>query len=479
MPDNQLEISPVECGEKPHVEPPRGGFTPRRRTIDVPSRVLSNVSADSQQIQNSLDVQRTKRPSLQANFALALVGNLVYAASQWGMLVVLAKLGSPEIVGQFALALAVTAPIIMLSMLQLRIVQATDATREYQFGHYLALRIISSVMAVLIIGAAVLSFGYHLELALTILLMGLLKAVESVGDACHGLMQQRERMDRIALSQAIKGPLFFAALAVTVFFTGSVVWGVAAMVATSFGMLFSYERTNVRRLLHGEHRSSVWPLWECPQLVRLAWLALPLGLVSMLVSLNTAIPRYFIERMLGERQLGYFAALAYLQVVVALVATAITHAITPRLSQFYASGERAAFLRLLLRVMAGGLLFGVLVVTIAAIFGRELLTIIYRPDYADNSRVFVCLMIAVSIATLTGFLGSAIHAARRFCLPLPTSACTVVVTLTAAALMIPEWGLLGAALATLSGVLFRFTCNAALVLHILQKMPRDPCTITQ
>jgi O-antigen/teichoic acid export membrane protein len=41
---------------------------------------------------------------------------------------------------------------------------------------------------------------------------------------------------------------------------------------------------------------------------------LPLGVVAALVLLNTNIPRYFIERYLGEWELGIFAALAYIMV---------------------------------------------------------------------------------------------------------------------------------------------------------------------
>src|SRR6266568_5527229 len=44
--------------------------------------------------------------SLRTNFAWTLAGNAVYAVCQWGMLVSIAKLGSPAMVGQFALGLA-------------------------------------------------------------------------------------------------------------------------------------------------------------------------------------------------------------------------------------------------------------------------------------------------------------------------------------------------------------------------------------
>ena len=84
-------------------------------------------------------------------FSWTFAGNVVYSGSQWGMLMVLAKLGSPEMVGQFALGLAVTAPVIMFANLQLRGVQATDARREYRFGHYLALRLFTTALAILVI----------------------------------------------------------------------------------------------------------------------------------------------------------------------------------------------------------------------------------------------------------------------------------------------------------------------------------------
>ena len=67
------------------------------------------------------------RLSLRKNFTWTFAGNAIYAASQWGQLVVLAKLGTPETVGQIALALAICAPVIMFANLQLRSVQATIA----------------------------------------------------------------------------------------------------------------------------------------------------------------------------------------------------------------------------------------------------------------------------------------------------------------------------------------------------------------
>src|SRR5487761_2005637 len=87
--------------------------------------------------------------SMRGNFAWMTIGNAVYAASQWGMVSVLARLGSPEIVGQYALGVAVSTPILMLAQLNLRSVIATDVKREHSFADYRGVRLISLSLALL------------------------------------------------------------------------------------------------------------------------------------------------------------------------------------------------------------------------------------------------------------------------------------------------------------------------------------------
>ena len=64
------------------------------------------------------------------NVLWALIGNVGYTAFQWGILICIAKLGSAADVGKFALGLAVTAPVITLANLHLRVLEATDARNE-------------------------------------------------------------------------------------------------------------------------------------------------------------------------------------------------------------------------------------------------------------------------------------------------------------------------------------------------------------
>src|SRR5699024_2175189 len=60
-------------------------------------------------------------------------------------------------------------------------------------------------------------------------------------------------------------------------------------------------------------------------------LTLPLGIVLMLASLNANLPRFFVEKYLGEAALGYFASIAYLLIVGNTFIQAVGQAFAPRL----------------------------------------------------------------------------------------------------------------------------------------------------
>jgi hypothetical protein len=98
--------------------------------------MISSCIDNAPAIFEPLTRQHPRRLTLRVNFLWTLAGNVIYAACQWGILIALAKLGTLQMVGEFALALAVTAPILIGAGLSLRSVQVTDALGEYEFRDY-------------------------------------------------------------------------------------------------------------------------------------------------------------------------------------------------------------------------------------------------------------------------------------------------------------------------------------------------------
>ncbi|GAA6617517.1 lipopolysaccharide biosynthesis protein [Scytonema sp. NUACC26] len=429
-------------------------------------------------------MQHHKPLTLHHNFSWTFIGNLVYAACQWGMLVVLAKLGSPEMVGQFTLGLAVTAPIIMLTNLQLQHVQATDVVHQYLFGDYLGLRVISTVLALLVIVLITLIAGYRWETSLIILLIGLAKGFESISDVFYGLLQKYERMDRVAISMMIKGPLSLLLLGIGVYMSSSVTWGTVGLTVAWALVLLCYDiRTstnilNYQATPHSEETriqntvNGVQPQWNLKQLTKLVRLTLPLGIVMMLISLNSNIPRYFIERQLGERELGIFAALAYLTILGNMVVTALGQSATPMLAKYYASGNGTAFRALLFKLVGIGAILGGAVVLVTLVIGKEILTIVYQSEYGQHKDLFVWLMVAAAINNVSSFLGYGMSAARYFRIQIPLFVIVTGTLALACLWLLPNYGLRGAAIALLIAAVVQAGLSLGVIIYALFRINR-------
>lgn len=431
-----------------------------------------------------MTAQQQKPLTLRRNFSWNFVGNVVYAACQWGMLVVLAKVGSPEIVGQFTLGLAVTAPVFLLTNLQLRTIQATDSKQQYVFEDYLALRLIATGLALLIVVGIIFTTGYRLEIALVILVVGFAKALESISDIFYGLIQQHERMDRIAISLMLKGPLSLLLLGLGVYLSRSVLWGTVGLAFAWGIVLLIYDIRSGTLMLNTPPIASpdlvetnsdfamrgLRPRWHSKTLRKLVWLSLPLGIVMMLISLNGNMPRYFIERYLGERELGVFAAISYLMVAGRMLMFSLGESASPRLAKYYADGNRIAFRTLLIKLVGIATLLGLTGISIAAVAGRQILTLLYQAEYAEHADLFVWLMVVAGIGYIASFLGYGMTAARYFRVQMPLFAFVTTISAIICFWLIPTSGLKGAAIALLIGGIIELGATLLVIFHALHQL---------
>ncbi|ADY27689.1 polysaccharide biosynthesis protein (plasmid) [Deinococcus proteolyticus MRP] len=382
-------------------------------------------------------------PGLRAGMLWTVAGQGVYSAAQWLMVIVLARSGGASDVGLYSLGLALTAPLFLLLGLQLRAVQATDAQGHFEFRDYAALRLPSMALGLAV--TAVLAWLYP-HASGPVWWLGVAKALEGGSDVMYGLMQQRERLDWIAQSTLLRGLLGLALLALIYRLTGDLTLATLGLALAGLATLLLFDLPRGRRLAAGR-----W--WTWPPSSALLRLALPLGVVIGLVSLGTNLPRLFVERQLGREALGIYAALSYVTVAGSVFVVALGTALTTRLSQVFARGDRAGFVRLTLALMAGAGGVGLLLVLLSAVAGAPLLALLYGPAYAEHARTFFWLTLAGVAGYLASSLGFAVTAARRFREQLPLFAVVTAVLVLACWWLIPRYGLLGAAAATLIGTL--------------------------
>lgn len=413
---------------------------------------------------------------LRHNFSWVFLGNMTYAGCNWLMSVSLAKMGTVIDVGQYSTGVALTQPAITFSMLMLRGVLATDTRNAHKFGTYLALRLVTTLCALFVLAGIALASPGKTDTRWVVLATSLGVCFDAISDIFHGLLQRSETMKPMGISLGAKGILSLTLLIVGYQITHSVVGGVLGSALASLLILCFYDLPNgvkvARKVFPQDWITQITPHFDGRELLNLGITAFPLGLTVMLTTLTNYTSRLFVVQFEGQSQMGIFSAMTLLLNVGSTALLSMGAALTPRLSQYYTSGRVEDFTKLTVKFTALAGLVGAIALIASAQFGKSILTFFFKSEYAARPDVFVVLMLAGTAFYLSLAFGNSLTAARAFRVQAWAAAAVTVVSIASAWILVPHYGLMGAAVSTLLAMATRLFLVFVLFTFVLSSKKR-------
>lgn len=401
--------------------------------------------------------------SFRRNFAWNVVGIIVYNSVLWLLIAALARLGSVEMVGEYALALAVAAPVFLLIGLNLRVVRATDVRGRWSPSTYRRLRVMLNVAAMAVSVGIAFAIGLRGEQLAVVGAVGLSKAAEATSLLLYGFFQRCERLDLVARSMLLRAALGGAGFVASIFATERLLFACLALAVGWSLTYWVHDRTWERRLLVGSQ----------PHIggsaISLARKAFPLGVGAGVTSVAINVPRFAVQAFLGTVQLGLFVGLAYLSQIVSMIAGAMSDTIVGPLAKSVESGNRSLFVRLLGRLLAFGLAVSLIGALGAAVIGDEVIGVVLGPQFV-NQPVLIVLMLGAGANTVQRCLARGLHAAHRFEWVMGVDILILSLTIVAALVLVPRYGMIGAAASLGLGFLGGMCVTVVLLARVLRQM---------
>jgi O-antigen/teichoic acid export membrane protein len=443
---------------------------------------LSGLLALRAETPSGLAVQQGKCHSLRADFSWMFVGNAIYAGGQFATLMLFAKLVRPELVGQYALGLAIVYPVMMFANMQLRAVMTSAARPRIDFGQYLSLRLLTTSLALVIIFAITQILGYRRELTAVVLMVGVAYAIETISDVYYARLQLHDKMAEIAKSFIARVLLSVLALTMATYVTRNLLWGIACIALARGIVLFGYD---ICESTHGLGGRSKWfsrnpalkARFDLKVHRELLWLSLPLGIVVLLTTLNSSVPSYFVKHALGERDLGIFTAIGFTISVGNMAVVSLGQSAFTRMSRAYANGNLAAFGSLLGKLLAVGATLGVCGMIISKLAGREILILLFRPEYAERADLLPWTMAVGGVLFMAQLLGFGMTAAGYYNSQVILNIFANLSLIAACYWLVARQGLLGVILAMLIAAIVQLA-GSAMVLAIGLRMQSRVCANT-
>ncbi len=405
--------------------------------------------------------------SVSRNLSWNFAGKVVYAAARAFLLILIAKLSTVEIVGQYSLAFSITTPIFMLTDFDLRSIIATDTKDQYEFGHYLGMRLLTTLLAMLVV-CGISCWQSTLQLGLVIFMVGLSKSFETISDLLYGLMQRQERLDKLGISQILKSTLSIVFVGLLLWQTQSIVLATAGMAAAYLLILLVYDLpvsavyASLRVRLD---RAILWKLFR---------LSLPMGIALLFISLNKNVSSYFVEVYLDTDSLGYFSSILYIMTVGSLVVSSIGQTTTSRMSRLFNRGDIAGFRKILRNMVLAVLGIGAVMTAGAALFGDFVLTLLYKPGYAVYQPLFVMIMGIAGLSYAGEISRFAITATHQFKLQPYAYGGVLLFGVVCYMIFVPWLQLYGAALSLLITAVLQLCINMLILQKALARQKRAP-----
>lgn len=416
-------------------------------STDVPA---TRIDHGSQVGRESPSTQARPAVSLKKGVAWNFVATIVAGVAQYGMLMALANFAGAEATGLYGYATALAAPVLAFSGLSLPWLQVTDGGDQFAFSEYLGVRVLTLMVSAPVMIGIILLNSSSRSFTLIALVIALRLSLIALAEIYATLLFRHERFALAARLSIFFRVLNLAAFSVVLIWTGSLLAAViASCVATFIPLPFLYVPL-ASSVMRAEGVKDVpWPRMTRGGTAMIIRLAAPLGLIALVESLNVNIPRYFLVPSVGLSGLGVFFILVSLFSVFDQLSYAVSDVISPRLGKFYAQGKKRDFLILLGRAELVGLAVCVAGVAGAALLGPELVSILLSDEYGGYRLAMTLLAAAAGLTVMNRFVVNGITAGRRLVQQVWANTAGLVVLITGCSVLIPRFGIEGAAGAVL------------------------------
>lgn len=427
---------------------------------------------------------------LRGNMGLAFIGQFFYSLSQYLLIIIVSKMGGVNEVGTLILAFSVSAPVIMFCNLRLNLLLISDTVQRNDFFDYFLLRLLMTAIGLIVI--LLISWYFYPQFFLIILFITIAKCFEALSDICLAFVQKHELNRYISISQMLKGWVmllgFFLGYELThelklasLFFC--IGWAlifccydlrIVAKVATrSVSLSAFYQKT----------KQEIKARLLLVKLKQLFILGLPLSLVAGLNSLNTNMPRYLVEKLLGHDMLGYFAPPNYIFNTSLVIVNMLLLPALPKMTKYFNQHERLLLWRLVSFLLLVVSAIGLIGVVAAYFFGDSFIELFFGATYRNSGNLLFWYAIAAWLNYLALIFLFLLIVIRRLKAQVIIFAITLLLTMVFCRVLIPWYQLTGAVIGEiLSGVFLTvasFMTAGIFILKEIQKSDYKETKISQ
>jgi O-antigen/teichoic acid export membrane protein len=379
--------------------------------------------------------------SIKRDYIWNTIGVLAQNAISPLLLIAVTRINGIYDSGLFSFAFSVAIIFWVLGMWGGRTYQVSDVTREFSHRSYVMVRLLLAVC--MVVGAIIFVWanGYDADKSSIIMALVLFKAMESIADAIHGVLQVHERLYIVGKSLIYKAISGFVLFIIIDLITHNILLSCLGIVFANVIVTLLYDV----RIAGKVSTESILPQYlrkTAKSAVNIMTRTWPVFIVIFLSMFSLNIPRYFID-LYHQEQIGYFGILAMPITLIGLVMTFILQPKVVQLSKQYEEKKYGLFNQTINKLIAITIGIGFIIMLGAYILGVPVLGVVFGIDFSQYQTVLMIIVAGAIINAIVSIFINIFIIIRAFKHQFYTLLVTNIFLVLLSAMFVKQYGLLG------------------------------------
>ena len=345
---------------------------------------------------------------IKAGVSATLIANVIFAISQWVIIASLNYTGRTDVVGQYAFAIALAGLFLTVGQLGLRPYLLSSVIKKQEIQHVFHVRIITSVIAFLLLGI----FSYYFlspSYFVLIITLGMVKVVENLSDICHGYYQKSFHIYQIVVARifrAITSPILFVIL---FFYSESIILASVGLLVSLLLTFYFFDRKALQ-----QQEIQITSVISIQQFKNIAVKSFPMGIATVFVILVVNIPLFILKKDASDNTIGMYASVFYFVTAGSLVLQSAMQVISPILTKNIQDKSLSVVKSLIFKSFIMAAMFGVFGIALASLFGDFILTLLYGSAFKEMGGLLVIAALINSALAFQSVSGVALTSFGSF-----------------------------------------------------------------
>ncbi|MGT2894894.1 lipopolysaccharide biosynthesis protein [Streptococcus entericus] len=299
----------------------------------------------------------------------------------------------------------------MLALFQVRNYQATDIHQRFSFSIYLAARLWTCLLTVLVAAIYGLWGGFSVLELVMLLLMTAYRITDALSDVFQGLFQQQERMDLAGKSLFFRNSLMLLVFNMSLFLTKNLILAMWLLLLVSCLAIIWWDLRPARDMVTWD-----WQAICDRQVLSLLKHCVPLFIIGFLLVYIYNQPKYALNSLFEE---GYIVAgaqrdfnILFMPIFVMNLLTMLLRPMITQLAVYFTRSNWSDFRQLIRRIFLYLSLLSATVLLGGHLLAIPVLSTVYSTDLSAYKTTFMILLVGGVLSSFATILDNLVTVFR-------------------------------------------------------------------